>query len=115
MATTKTPRKPTDAAKTRPTVRERLGAVMEATVVESALDRVLAKRLRPLRDDAKAARLAFEEQASLRADAEIRAARAEDEAKALRVRLAQLEGELAAQQQPTSWWRRRRVAEQQPA
>jgi hypothetical protein len=90
---------------------------MEATVVESTIDRVLTKRLRPLRDELKAARLALAEQAALRVDAEVRAARAEDEASALRVRIAESEqAQLAAlDARQTSWWRRRRVAEQQPA
>ena len=97
-------------------VRQKLGAVMEAGVVESTLDRVLTRRIRPLRDELKAARLALTEQADLRVDAEVRAARAEDEAAALRVRLAEVEqAQMALEAQPTSWWRRRRVAEQQPA
>jgi hypothetical protein len=98
-------------------VRQRLGAVMEATVVESALDRVLTKRIRPLRDELKAARLAVAEQADLRADAEARAARAEVEISTLRARLAELETVQATAEEArtTSWWRRRRAVEQQPA
>ena len=98
-------------------VRQRLGAVMEATVVESAIDRVMTKRLRPLRDELKASRLALSEQTALRVDAEVRAVRAEDEAAALRVRLAEVEqAQIEAQDtRQASWWRRRRVAEQQPA
>lgn len=115
MATTKSNR-PTTATSARATVRQRLGAVMEATLVEGTLDRLLTKRLRPMREEVREARVAFEEQTLLRAEAEIRAARAEDEAKALRVRVAQLESELAAvRAQPSPWWRRRRIAEQQPA
>ena len=77
---------------------------------------MLTRRLRPLRDELKAARLATEAQAALRAEAEVRAARAEDEAAALRVRLAELASELAAtQERPAPWWRRRRAAEEQTA
>jgi hypothetical protein len=102
----------------RSTVRQRLGAVMEATVVESALDRVLTKRIRPLRDELKAARLAVADQADLRADAEARAARAETELSTLRARIADLETVHATTEEArtsSSWWRRRRAAEQQPA
>ena len=101
----------------RTSVRQRLGAVMEATVVESTLDRVLTKRIRPLRDELKAARLAVAEQADLRADAEARAARAEAELSTLRGRLADLETVRATTEETrsSSWWRRRRAAEQQPA
>jgi hypothetical protein len=102
---------------TRTSVRQRLGAVMEASVVETTLDRVMTKRLRPLRDELKAARMALAEQAALRVDAEVRAVRAEDEAAALRIRLAEFEQAqtAAAEARAASWWRRRRVAEQQPA
>jgi len=87
------------------------------SVMEITLDRVLTRRLRPLRDELKAARLATEHQATLRAQAEVRAARAEDEAAALRVQLAQRSSELVAtQERPTAWWRRRRrAAEEQTA
>ena len=112
---TKTPSRTTTTS--RPSVRQRLGAVMEATVVEASLDRVMTKRIRPLRDELKAARLAITEQAALRVDAEVRAVRAEDEAAALRVRLAEVEQAQAASAESRSpaWWRRRRVTEQQPA
>jgi len=112
---TKTPSRTTSAS--RPSVRQRLGAVMEATVVETTIDRVMTKRLRPLREELKAARLAVTEQAALRVDAEVRAVRAEDEATVLRIRLAELEQAqvTAADARPASWWRRRRVTEQQPA
>jgi hypothetical protein len=112
---TKTPSRTTSTS--RPSVRQRLGAVMEASVVETTIDRVMTKRLRPLRDELKAARVALAEQADLRVDAEIRAVRAEDEASALRVRLAEIEqSQLATStERPSSWWRRRRVAEQQTA
>src|SRR3954452_21411265 len=86
---TKTPSRTTSTS--RPSVRQRLGAVMEATVVETTIDRVMTKRLRPLRDELKASRLALAEQEELRVDAEVRAARAEDEASALRMRLTELE------------------------
>ena len=90
---------------------------MEATVVESTLDRVLTKRIRPLRDELKAARLAVAEQADLRADAEARAARAEAELSGLRSRLADLQQVrvTAEEARASSWWRRRRAIEQQPA
>src|SRR3954466_14177752 len=88
MATKTSPR---TTSAPRPSVRQRLGAVMEATVVESTIDRVMTKRLRPLRDELKSARLALAEQASLRVDAEVRAVRAEDEVAALRSRLAEIE------------------------
>jgi hypothetical protein len=101
----------------RSSVRQRLGAVMEATVVESALDRVLTKRIRPLRDELKAARLAVAEQADLRVDAEARAARAEAELSSLRAQLADVEQVRASagEARTSSWWRRRRAVEQQPA
>lgn len=101
----------------RTSVRQRLGAVMEATVVETTLDRVLTKRIRPLRDELKAARLAVAEQADLRADAEARAARAEAELSTLRERLAEVDAVRATtpETRTSSWWRRRRAAEQQPA
>jgi len=112
---TKTPSRTTSTP--RAGVRQRLGAVMEAHVVETTIDRVMTKRLRPLRDELKAARLALTEQAALRIDAEVRAVRAEDEAAALRVRLAKVEHDQAAsaETQSSAWWRRRRVAERQPA
>lgn len=112
---TKTSSRTTSTA--RSGVRQRLGAVMEAGLVETTLDRVLTKRLRPLRDELKAARMAVTEQAALRVDAEVRAARAEDEASALRVRLAEIEQvqTASAEARSSAWWRRRRVAEQQPA
>src|SRR4051812_20989564 len=113
---TKTPSRTTSSS--RPSVRQRLGAVMEANVVESTIDRVMTKRLRPLRDELKAARLALTEQAALRVDAEVRAVRAEDEVAALRVRLAEIEQVQVTTEEArasSSWWRRRRVAEQQTA
>jgi predicted nucleic acid-binding Zn-ribbon protein len=76
--------------------------------MESVLDRILVKRLRPLRADATAARKAFEQQVLLRVDAETRAVRLEEEAQQLRLQVQQLEQELAAaQQQRSSWFRRR--------
>ena len=99
----------------RSSVRQRLGAVMETSVVETTLDRVMTKRLRPLRDELKAARVSLVEQAALRVDAEVRAARAEDEAAALRVRLAEIEqSQAASAERASTWWRRRRVTEPQP-
>jgi len=111
---TKTPSRTTSTS--RPSVRQRLGAVMEASVVETTIDRVMTKRLRPLRDELKAARVALAEQADLRVDAEVRAVRAEDEASALRVRLAEIEqSQATSAERASTWWRRRRVAEQQTA
>ena len=112
---TKTPSSTTSTP--RPSVRQRLGAVMEAAVVETTIDRVMTKRLRPLRDELKASRLALTEQAALRVDAEVRAVRAEDEAAILRLRLAEIEQAqtASADARASAWWRRRRVAEQQTA
>jgi hypothetical protein len=55
------------AATSKPTppasVHERAGAaLLEASAMESVLDRILVKRLRPLRADATAARKAFEQE-----------------------------------------------------
>jgi hypothetical protein len=110
---TKTPSRTTSTS--RPSVRQRLGAVMEANVVETTIDRVMTKRLRPLRDELKAARVALTEQAALRVDAEVRAVRAEDEASVLRVRLVEIEQAQAASAdaRTSAWWRRRRVAAEQ--
>jgi hypothetical protein len=112
---TKTPSRTTSSS--RPSVRQRLGAVMEATVVETTIDRVMTRRLRPLRDELKAARLALTEQAALRVDAEVRAVRAEDEASSLRLRLTEIErAQMTTEEASTSpWWRRKRVPERQPA
>lgn len=113
MATTT--RKPTTAG-SRASMRQRMTTVMEASAVEDSLDRILVKRLRPLRDELKAARLATAEQAEALVAAEVRAARAQDEAETLRVRLAELSSELTAvQERPAPWWRRRRSLEDQPA
>ena len=107
MATTKT------ANTTNPTPRK--------SVMEMTLDRVLTRRLRPLRDELKAARLSAEEQVSLRIEAEKRVVRAENAADLLRVQVADLTRELSALQQPAaverpaSWWRRRRALEEQSA
>lgn len=109
-------------------VRERAAAVVESSGVESVLDRILVKRLRPLRDDVVAARKSFEEQVTLRAQAESRAERAEerlqqaetrlalaaDETAGLRARVAQLQSEVAELQQRRGGWLRRRRLEQQP-
>jgi hypothetical protein len=76
--------------------------------MESVLDRILVKRLRPLRADATAARKAFEQQVLMRVEAETRAVRLEDEAQQLRLQVRSLEQELAlAQQRRSSWFRRR--------
>src|SRR3954452_22158007 len=111
---TKTPSRTTSTS--RPSVRQRLGAVMEATVVEATIDRVMTKRLRPLRDELKASRLALSEQAALRVDAEGRAVRAEDEAAILRVRLAEIAQAQTASAYPRSAWEQaRRVSPRQMA
>jgi hypothetical protein len=113
MATTTTGKQATGAKRT---MRQRQTSLMEATAVEDSLDRILVKRLRPLRDELKAARLAAAEQVDLRVAAEVQAARAQDEAEALRVRLAELDQQIAvAQEKPAPWWRRRRAVEEQPA
>lgn len=106
------PASPAVKATPRASARERVGtALLESSVVESALDRILVKRLRPLRSEATAARKAFEQQVTLRVEAEARATRLEDEARALRVRVQSLEEELAtAQQRRTGWFRRRAVS-----
>ena len=97
--------KPTPGA----SVRRRAGAALvESTAIESVLDRILVKRLRPLRADATAARKSFEQQVTLRVEADARAKRLEAEAQHLRVRVAELEHELdAAQERRGTWFRRR--------
>lgn len=93
-------------------VRQRAGAALvESSAVESVLDRILVKRLRPLRADATAARKAYEQQVILRVEADSRAMRLEEEAQQLRVRVQQLETELeAAHQRRAGWFRRRTVS-----
>src|SRR5436190_21388153 len=106
-----TARSPRIAAKNSAagSVRRRAGAALvESTTLESVLDRILVKRLRPLRADATAARKAFEEQVTLRVEAEARATRMESEAQELRARVAELEQELETSQQPRGTWFRRR-------
>jgi predicted nuclease with TOPRIM domain len=78
-------------------------------MLESVLDRILVKRLRPLRADATAARKSFEEQVTLRVEADARATRLEAEAQRLRVRVTELEQELETSQQRRSTWFRRRT------
>src|SRR3954464_15170012 len=109
MATTKT----TNTTNPRP----------RKSVMEMTLDRVLTRRLRPLRDELKAARLSAEEQVTLRIEAEKRALRADNAAEALRGQVTELTRELAAFREPTAaaqertapWWRRRRSLEEQSA
>jgi hypothetical protein len=103
---------PATKATPRSTVRQRAGAaLLESSVVESALDRILVKRLRPLKAEATASRRAFELQVTLRVEAEARATRLEQEARALRVQVQSLEEELsAAQLRRTGWFRRRTVS-----
>jgi len=78
-------------------------------MLESVLDRILVRRLRPLRADATAARKSFEEQVTLRVEADALATRLEAEAQGLRVRVAELEQELEASQQRRGTWFRRRT------
>jgi predicted ATP-grasp superfamily ATP-dependent carboligase len=92
-------------------VRPRAGAaIVEASPIESVLDRILVKRLRPLKADATAARKAFEQQVALRYEADARASRLEEEAQQLRLQVQQLEQELAVTQQRRAGWFRRRSA-----
>jgi hypothetical protein len=106
--------KSTPAAKptARGSVRQRAGtAIVETSVFESVLDRILVKRLRPLRADVTAARKSFEQQVTQRIEAEARATRLEEEAQQLRVQVQLLQEELAvAQQRKTGWFRRRAVS-----
>lgn len=112
-------------------LRLRTGALVESGGMESMLDRVLVKRLRPLVSDAAAARASYEQQVVLRtqadaraelaearaAEAEARGGQAEARAEAaeqaaaqLRLQVADLEVQVAAlAQRPTGWLRRRRV------
>lgn len=97
----------------RGSVRHRAGAALvEATALESILDRILVNRLRPLRADATAARKSFEEQVTLRVEAESQLARLQDETHRLRQRVQELEQELAGALQPrkSGWLRRRSVS-----
>lgn len=106
------PARPAAKSAGRGSVRQRAGAALvESSALESVLDRILVNRLRPLRADATAARKSFEEQVTLRVEADARAARLEGEAQRLRVRVQELEHELAAaQQRRNSWFRRRAVS-----
>ncbi len=104
---------------TRRTASKNATQAQKANPVEAALDRILVKRLRPLRDDVTKARRSFEEQVVLRVEAEKRAERAEDrlavaydEAAALRTHIGELEAALESlQQRRVGWLRRRRVIE----
>lgn len=105
--------RPIPAKPAKPTpegsLRRRAGAALvESATLETVLDRILVKRLRPLRADATAARKAFEEQVTLRVEADARATRLESEAQGLRTRVAELEQELEASRQPRGTWFRRR-------
>jgi hypothetical protein len=109
------PARPVAKSGARGTVRQRAGAALvEATMLESVLDRILVNRLRPLRADATAARKSFEEQVTLRVEADARALRLKDEAQQLRLRVQELEQELAAAQEPRSSWFRRRAVTVRP-
>ena len=113
-ANAKSPRAAVKATKspTRGSVRQRAGAALvELTMLESTLDRILANRLRPLRADATAARKAFEEQVTLRLEAEARALRLDEEAQRLRARVQELEHAVTvAEQRRSNWFRRRAVS-----
>src|SRR4051812_40118031 len=104
--------KPTSRGSVR---RRASSALVESTMLESVLDRILVNRLRPLRADATAARKAFEEQVTLRVEADARAIRLEAEAQRLRGRVDELEQELTTAQQRRSGWFRRRAIVAQPA
>jgi hypothetical protein len=109
------PNRPAATSTVQGSVRQRAAATLvETSVFESVLDRILVKRLRPLRSDATAARKAFEAQVTLRADAETRAVRLEEEAQQLRVRVQVLEEELSAALQRRSGWFRRRAVSARP-
>jgi hypothetical protein len=93
----------------KPSVRQRASAALvEASPIESVLDRILVKRLRPLRAETTAARKAFEQQVLLRVEADARATRLEEEAQQLRLQVQALEQELAVAGQRRSGWFRRR-------
>lgn len=95
-------------------MRTAAASLVDAASLEATLDRIFAKRLRPLRADANAARRDFQQQVDLRVEAEARAARLEEEARHLRLRLQQLEQDLAsAQRRRAGWFRRSRVATQE--
>jgi uncharacterized coiled-coil DUF342 family protein len=94
----------------RPATKTAARTTAATKALEAALDRVLVSRLRPLRADVTAARKSFEEQVTLRVEAEARATRLADEARQLRVRVQELEQQLAtAQERKTGWLRRRAV------
>jgi hypothetical protein len=92
----------------RPTAKTTVRSTAATKALEAALDRVLVNRLRPLRADVTAARKSFEEQVTLRVEAEARATRLADEAQQLRLRVQELEQQLAAAAERKSGWLRRR-------
>jgi excisionase family DNA binding protein len=97
-------------------VAERRGRAAKDSsgTLESVLDRILVRRLRPLREEVVAARTGFEQQVILRGQAEIRAERAEDAAATLRLRVADLEAQVALlEQRHQGWFRRRKVTAQE--
>lgn len=102
---------PEKAATAKP-APAKTGTARTVALVEAAIDRVVTKRLRPLREDTKAVRVALDHQVQLRVEAELRAVQAEEQAAALRVRVAELESRLAAaEERPVGLFRwRRRVA-----
>lgn len=94
----------------RPTAKTATRTTAATKALEAALDRVLVNRLRPLRADVTAARKSFEEQVTMRVEAEARATRLADEAQQLRMRVTELEQQIAAaQERKTGWLRRRAV------
>jgi cell division protein FtsB len=104
----------------RPTTTAR-ATDLGSAAMESVLDRLLVKRLRPLRAEATAGRKALAAQVDLRVEAESRAAHLEEqnqqletEAQQLRLRVQTLEQELAAAQQRRTGWFRRRSSSLRP-
>lgn len=94
----------------RPTAKTTTRSTAATKALEAALDRVLVNRLRPLRADVTAARKSFEEQVTMRVEAEARATRLADEAEGLRLQVRALEQQLATvQERKTGWLRRRAV------
>ena len=93
----------------RPAAKTTSRSTVAARSLEAALDRVLVSRLRPLRADITAARKSFEQQVTMRVEAEARATRLAEETELLRARVRDLEQQLAATQERKSGWLRRRA------
>ncbi len=91
-----------------------------AQVVARRMPKAVAEAVKPLREELTSARRAFERQTMMRAEAESRAAEAQwrvteaqQEAARLRVRVSELEGELAACEQAGPFRRRTRQRAEQ--